>query len=354
MSLLDRYIAKTIIQAIGGSVFFIMGLVTLFSVLSELKNIGYGDYRLLQLFSYIAMRLPSELYHFSPIIVLIGTIIGLGILIRSNEFIVMRALGKTSFQISRTILLSASFLIILFAFIGETIGPKFSFIAVMQRENARNAGHAVVTKSGIWFHVEHEFIHVEQIISKHLLEGVTRYHFDDNKQLKEVYYAEKLILQDKVWQLKQVKKTSFYPNHTQSETAETLPWIVKLNTELFNDIIEPSEMSLKKLLKFSNYLKQNGLQASGYEYAFWQRIFHPLVNLTMVLIALPFVFNIAARQNFGKQLLAGILVGIAFFILDAFLEQICIVYQVPALLSAILPLFLLSIIGLFFMRRIKY
>lgn len=352
MLILDRYIAKAIMQAVGIVMMLIMGVVTLLSMLAELKNLGHGDYRLMQLFAYVIMRLPSELYHFSPMIILLGTIGGLMLLTRSNELVVMRASGFSSYRITQSVVVAAFLMISVIAVIGETVGPKLSLMAVMQKENARNAGHAIVTGSGVWFHVDGDFIHADQVISKEFLLGITRYAFNKQRQLQAVYAADKLILNKAGWQLKNVKQTSFFPDRTSSESIAILPWQVKLNTDLFNDIIEPSEMSLKKLARFSQYLKQNGLQASSYEYAFWQRILQPFVDLMMVLIAIPFAFNASYRNQYGMQMVSGVLLGISFFIADAFLEQVCIVYQLPAWSAALLPLIVLGMIGYYFLRKV--
>lgn len=351
MLLLEKYIVKAMVQAITVVIVLIMGVVVLLSTLTELKNVGNGDYHLLQVMGYVVMRLPSELYHFSPMILLLGTIGGLLVLTRSNELVVMRSAGFSSYRIAWAIMLAASLMIAIMTFLGETAAPRFSLMAVMQKENARQAGHALVTKSGVWFHVDNDFIHADQVISGEFLEGVTRYEFNAQRQLRAVYSADKLILQDKTWQLRHVKKTLFSPLQTNSESFDSLPWAVKLDTELFNDIIEPSEMSLKKLAQFSHYLKQNGLQASTYEYAFWQRILQPLVNLMMVLIAIPFAFSASSRHQSGMPMMMGVLLGITFFIADAFLEQVCIVYQLPAWCAALLPLLILSAIGYVCMRK---
>jgi lipopolysaccharide export system permease protein len=342
MGILNQYIAKYLLQAIIIVLILLTSIAGLFLLLNELKNLGNGDYRLLQVFTYVFMRLPGELYHFSPMIVLLGAMGGVSMLVRHNELVVMRASGMSTYQIVRMIILVSLCVILTISVVGEMISPRLSMLAVMQKENARSGGRAVVTRSGVWFHVNNDFIHVDQVISRDLLSGVTRYEFDANQHLKAVYAADKLIHQAGGWYLQTIRRTIFLPDQTKSDVSSKLAWDLKLNTELFNDMIEPQDMSLQKIVRVIRYLHQNGLQASEYEYAFWQRLSQPIVSLLMVLIGVSLVFRTFQRHQYGKMMLIGILLGVVFFLLNAFLQQLCIVYQLPALGAVLLPLLILS------------
>lgn len=111
-------------------------------------------------------------------------------------------------------------------------------------------------------------------------------------------------------------------------------------------------MSLPRLVKFANYLEQNGLRASEYRYEFWQRVFQPLASLMMIFLAIPFVLGTLRATTLGLRMVIGMLVGFAFFISNALLGEICIVYQVPAILAAFLPLIVFAIIGVILSNRL--
>lgn len=353
IKILERYIMKTIIVATGLAALIIIGVLTLTKLLTELKNIGEGDYSLTQAFFYVLLRLPSDVYQFSPMLILLGSIVGLSILSSHKELAVMRASGFSVRRIIYCVLAAALILILGFTFIGEWVGPNLSYKAVMRKENAQNAGEAVITAAGVWFHVDDNFIHVQRVVNRQLLEGVTRYQFDDNHRLKYAYYAKNLSLQANQWQMTDVVKTSFYNERTKSESFTQVPWDLKFNTNLLNvGLVEPSEMSLPKLAKLANYLHQNGLQASEYEFDFWKRIFQPLASLIMILLAIPFVLGTLSAPTLGWRILVGILMGFAFFILNAMLSELCIVYQLPAFLAALLPLVVFAIFGFILSNRL--
>ncbi len=353
IKILQRYIIKTTILATCLSAFIMTGVLFLMTLISELKHMGEGDYSFNQALIYVLLRLPNELYQFSPLFILLGSIIGLSILSSHRELAVMRASGFAVRQIIMSVLSAALLLVLMISIAAEWVGPRLSYKAEVRRENARNAGISVVTAAGVWFHIDDNFIHVQQVVGRQLLEGVTRYQFNNKHQLQAAYYAKTLSFQDNQWIMKDVVKTSFYPERTKSQSFPQTPLNLKLNQNLFNGgLVNPNEMSLPKLSKYIHYLEQNGLQSSEYEYDFWQRLFQPLASLVMIFLAIPFVLSTLSAATLGWRIVIGIMTGFAFFILNALLGQLCVVYQLPTPLAALLPPFLFAIIGVLLSNRL--
>jgi lipopolysaccharide export system permease protein len=343
--------AKTIAIATGLSTLIIFGVLFLMLLLGELKNIGEGDYGLRQAFEYVLLRLPNELYQFSPMLILLGSIIGLSILSSHRELAVMRASGFSIRRMIINTLFAAFLLIITMALIGEGLGPRLSAKAEIRKENAQNAGQSVVTASGVWFHLDDNFIHVQHVVGRQLLEGVTRYQFNKEHQLQAAYYAKQLIYKNKQWKMKEGTETTFYHERTKSKVFNEANWNLKFNPNLFK-VMDPHEMPLWKLAPFAHYLEQNGLQASEYWFDFWQRLFQPLAALVMVFLAIPFVLSTFSTAAMGWRIMVGMMAGFVFFLLNALLGQLCIVYQVPTLLAAAFPPLLFALLGIALTRTV--
>ncbi len=353
MTILQRYIGKSIAVGTLMSTLIIVGILVLMSLLGELKNIGEGDYSIAMALIYVLMRLPNELYQFSPMLVLLGSIIGLSILTANKEIAVMRVSGFSINGIMISVLGSALMIVLVVSLLGEWFGPKLSYNAEIRKENAQNAGQAVITASGVWYHVDNNFIHINRVVGRQQLEGVTRYEFDNDHRLLASYYAKKLTQDDKQWMMRDVVETTFLHDRTKSRTIAELPLNIQLNANLFNiGLVEASEMSLHKLVKFIRYLQENGLQAAEYKFQFWQRVFQPLASLIMVFLALPFMLGALKSTPLSIRLLAGIVAGFVFFIFNALLGEVSIVYQVPPFFAALLPLLLFAAVGLILVRRI--
>lgn len=346
IKILERYIAKTIIFATGIAALILISILFLLSLMGEAKSIGEGDYGFGQTVLYVLLRLPNDLYHFSPLFILLGSIIGLSMLASYRELAVMRSSGFSIRKIIGSVLSAALLLILLISLVGEYIGPGLSYKAFIHKENAKNAGQAVVTAAGTWIHIDNNFIHVQRMMGRERLYGVTRYQFDDQHHLQVAYYAKVLVFEDKRWLMKDGVKTTFYNERTKSQSFAEAPWDLKLNPNLLNiGLVDANEMSLSKLAKFSRYLEQNGLQASEYKFNFWQRIFQPIASIVMIFLAIPFVLGALSHSTMGWRIVIGILAGFAFFILNAMLGQLCVVYQIPPLFAALLPPLLFAIFG---------
>ena len=347
IKILERYIAKSLLLASGMATLIITGVLLLLTFLSELRSIGEGEYGFIQATIYVFLRMPAKIYQFSPLLVLLGSIIGLSILSSHRELAVMRTSGFSMRRIIFSLLSAAFLLISVIGLVGELVAPHLSYSAELHKENAKSAGQAMITSTGVWLHVDNNFIHVQQVVGRAMLKDVTRYQFDGEHRLLAAYFVKKLTFDDHHWWMNDFVKTSFYAEGVKSHAFARAPWNLTLNPNFLNmSLVDPNEMSLPKLTKYANYLEQNGLRASEYRYEFWSRLFQPIVSLMMIFLAVPFVLGTLSASPLGWRIVVGIMVGFSFFIINAFLGQLCIVYQVPPLLAALLPCLLFGVVGL--------
>ncbi len=353
MKILGRYIAKIVVQATLMAALIIISISFILSLMAEAKSIGSGEYGFTQSIFYVLMRMPGEVYHFSPLLLLLGSIIGLSMLSTHRELAVMRTSGYSIRQIITSVLLAAFMMIVIISLMGEWLAPALNHKAVIQKENAQHGSEAVATASGTWLHIDNNFIHLQNAVNRHHVNGVTRYQFDNERKLEAVYYAQSMVLEDNQWMLKNVVKTSFYPMRTKSQFMAELPWDLKFNARFLNaSVLEPNELSLPALVRFARNLEKNGLQSSEYRFNFWQRIFQPIASLVMIFLAIPFVLGALSQASMGLRIVLGILAGFTFFILNELLGQMSIVYQLSPFFAALLPIVVFVFVGMFLSRRL--
>lgn len=104
MNLLDRYIGMAIA---GSTLIVLLALLALFSFgsfVAELDVVGKGDYTLVHAAQYVLLTLPRLAYQLFPVIALLGSVIGLGILASNNELVVMRAAGISVMRIALSVM----------------------------------------------------------------------------------------------------------------------------------------------------------------------------------------------------------------------------------------------------------
>jgi lipopolysaccharide export system permease protein len=209
-----------------------------------------------------------------------------------------------------------------------------------------NSGQALVTRQGTWVRSGDNFMRIDSISDSGELQGVTRYEFDTDRKLKIASYAETGSYQNGEWLFKNIVQTTFADEKTTSEVFLQQQWELVLNPRLIGMAhADPDQQSLPKLYSYIKHRKQSGLNAESYEIIFWQRVFAPLATLIMILLAVPFVFGPLRSATMGLRMLVGIMVGFGFHVLNQFVGPMSVVYQVPPMLAAILPILIFMGIG---------
>ncbi|MBV8801557.1 MAG: LPS export ABC transporter permease LptG [Gammaproteobacteria bacterium] len=354
MKIIQRYIAKNVM--ISTLLVFLVVCVLSFviNLLGELRDIGVGDYGFLQAVLHVLFLLPHTVYQLFPMLILLGGILGLGALASSHELIVMRASGLSVKSIAMAVFIAALCLIFLASLVGELVAPRANFLADQRKSNAETNGQAVVTTSGVWIHEGNNFLHIEQVLGRDRLEGVTRYEFDSRHQLLASYYAKSANFVNHQWILHDLVKTEIEKDKTVSREFSIATWHLTLTPNYLTvGLVEPEAMTLRKLAEYSLYLRHNNLQASSFQIEFWKRIFQPLTTLVMILLAIPFVFTAPRSMSQGKRILLAIFIGFGFYIVNAFVGEFSIVFQFPPLVAGVIPILVFAGIGGGLMWRVK-
>ncbi len=334
----QRYVIRHILAAIGIVVLLLIGLQVFILFTQELHSIGKGDYDLWQAFIVVLLQLPAQIYLFFPIACLLGSLLGLGSLATHCELTVMRAAGISIAQIAITVVKAALVLIVCIALLGEFVAPQASHLATVRRAIAKSNHQAITTKKGIWLREGRDFIHIQQVLGDHQLQGITRYRFDSQQRLIAVNHAATAQFANHAWQVKRIKTTYFYPDHTQVKKDDTAIWKLKLNPNLFaiTDVL-PADMSARALRTYVAAEHANGAAAKFYELAFWQRLLQPLVTCLMMLLALPFIFGPLRSVPMGTRFLVGTFVGFGFYMANRIIAPMSIVIHLSPLWAALLP-----------------
>ncbi len=354
MTIIQRYIGKTILASIGLVVLVLIGLQLFILFVSEIGSIGRGDYGVLQAFIYILLQVPYQVYLFFPVACVLGCLIGLGVLASHSELIVIRAAGGSIWQIIVAVLKAAFILIAIITVLSETLIPAAMHYAAHRKAIEVSGGQALETARGVWLRDKNNYIHIEKVLPGGHLSGVTEYQFNHSNQLTAATYAQRADYENQQWLLSDVKSSQISAQRITANSVKQLPWPVLISPRLLAVVnIEPDEMNIIALQRYINERKVNRLQAGMYELSFWQRIFQPLASCVMIFLAMPFIFGPLRSSTMGSRILAGATVGFGFHILNEFFAPMSIVYQLPPLLAAAMPTLLFAVIAVLLMRRVR-
>ena len=353
MTIINKYIGKTLANVIALVILVLAGLEAFIEFSREFTDMGTGYYGLSQVLTYVPMILPADIYQLFPMAGLLGSIIGLGILASNSELIVMRTSGISIPRITWSVVKVAFLIICCMVFIGEVISPQLQHIATANKTTALSQGQTFLTRQGIWIRYKNNFIHINKIHDGHA-DLITRYTFDDSNRLQLVSTAASGDYQNDKWIFNHVKQTEFFDNHTKSSQFNTQEWGINFSPQILGlTTIDTDQKSLLELHDYIKYRKQSGLDPSHYKFIFWQRIFQPLASLVMIILAIPFVFGPLRTATMGLRMLAGVITGFGFHIFNQFLGPLSIVYQVPPIIAALAPSLFFAALGGFWLMRLR-
>lgn len=354
MDILDRYIGRAVITGVVGTAFVMLTLDTLISFAGETGDIGRAKYSVWYAIGYVLLSLPQELYILFPMVVLLGTMYGLGMLASHSELIAMRAAGMSTARITYAVLKIGVILAAIAIFIGEVIAPPAVQYAKLKRVNAMEEKISLNTDYGLWARDGNTYIHVRRVEGDGHLVGVSLYLFDQEQILQSTITAAGAVYKDDHWELQRVTTETISEKGITRKTSKSMQWQSLLNPEVVNVVsIKPENLSVWKLRGYIDYLIDNQLDASRYKLTFWTKIVAPLTIAAMIVLAVPFVFGSLRDAGTGKRIIIGFMLGLGFYLFNTLSGQIGLVYNLPPILAAILPTLVVLGIGVFLLYRTR-
>ena len=292
MNCLRRYIISQVIRSIAVVLLMLVTLSFFIQLVAELSDIGSQHYGALAALLFVLMHVPQSVYQFFPIAGLLGSLVGLGQLAAKSELVAMQAAGVSVRQITWAVCQAALYLLVLMLICGEVLAPWLDTQA--QVFKARELRKALDTQTGgAWLRQGDYYIHYAQHLSDTQVADVLV--FDLNKMgalIDSLSAKDAVKINDHEWQLRSVKKTIFLPDRIQVSQVDKMSIALHLEPQTLGlSLRDDSHLSFPALLNKMAYNRSIGLSVVELSYAFWQRLFAPLVGLIMICLGVPFVFG---------------------------------------------------------------
>ena len=350
MALIRRYLVTEIFTATVFVFAVLISLFALFDLIRELKDFGQGGYRLPQIISYVLLSVPGHIYELFPIAVLIGAIFALAQLAANSEYTVIRVSGISMVRFAGMLVQIGIVFAVANFLVGELIAPESEQAAQRLRVRATTGVVASEFRSGLWVREATSFVNVRRPKSDLTLAGVRIYKFDDKHRLRSISHANLGTYQnDERWLLEDVAQTLFEGGRTRVQHLDKMYWTSVLTPSLLTVLlVDPQQRSARDLYYYVEHLRENRQQTARFEIALWTKFTYPLAAIVMLVLALPFAHIQRRRGGLGSKIFAGIMLGLAFHLVNRLVAYVGSIYEWPAAVSALLPsaLFLLLALGI--------
>lgn len=354
MSILDRYIARTVLISAVLTLLVVLSLEVVFDFLAETEDVGRGGYTTVDALLYTLLSAPHRAYQTFPFATLIGALLGLGAMAQRHELVVIRAAGVSVAGVARSVVLGGVVLAVMAFCLGEFVAPAAQRAAERIKAEAVSGQVAKEEDTGFWARDGQRFIEVNRAPSADRLEGLRVYRLGEGGGVDYILEAPAADFRDGEWHLTGAEITRLTDDGVEIESRGPAVWDTGLRPDVLDVVVvEPSRLPIFDLATYIDYLERNDLESDQYRLAFWVKVATPIAVVTMLVLTVPLVFGSLREKGAGRQLFLGIIIGMAFYFTNRVLNYVGLVYGLPVALSALGPPLLFLAAGAWGIRRVR-
>jgi lipopolysaccharide export system permease protein len=355
MRILDIYIGKILLRHILVTVVVLLGLFVFIVFIEELSKIDKGNYGILKIIQYTVLGIPKILYEVFPMAALIGSILGLSVLARDSELIVMRAAGVSIMRITGSVLKVGVILALVAMVMGEIISPYTETKAQRIRAESMQTNIGSKEETGLWMRDDNTYVNIGEVLPNLNLLRIKIFEFDNKNFLRFLSTAEEGEYQERNqrWVLKGLKRTMIDDTSSAADKVTAAYWSTVVSPEMLRVfMIQPEQLSVWQLTRYIKHLKSNKQDTINFELAYWAKIVTPFATAVMLILSVPFVFKEARSGTMGRSLFSGIMIGLGFWIMNKAFTYFVPLFNIPPFIGAFLPTLLVCLLSIYMIRRI--
>jgi lipopolysaccharide export system permease protein len=353
VKLLDRHLASHVLGMSAIVALVLVALFTFISFVAEIDEVDDGGFGVVQLVTYTFMTMPAGLYTLLPIIAMLGTLAGLGILAGQGELTAIRAAGVSTLRIGGATLIAGAALAILCLALGDWLVPLGQRQAEQYRTTARQGTDAGVALRPIWLRDGEHLLHIRRLLAEDHIADIEIYSFSAPGRLGALRQVDEARFDGRRWQMRQVQETRFEPDRIVESRQAELEWSGQLSPEVLRlFVLQANSLSIRGLFDLVRYMDRNGLDSTEYRLSLWRKLVAPFTVMAMMLFAVPFVFGSLRSAGMGQRLLVGVMIGVAFYVVNEVCASLGQLYGWPAFLAAALPTLALGVVGTLRLRSL--
>ena len=343
----DRNISYQILLSIILVMFAVSGIDFLFLVLNELSDISI-TYNLKELISYSIMSMPYRLFDLTAYFCLIGVVVGLGILSDNGELIGARILGKSIISIALSSFKPILLIMLLGLLACEFIIPNLSQLA---EENRLFKKEGENSTTRYWMQGDIGFISFISVPKKNKVRGLSVYELNSESKVTKIIQSKEAVLNSDDLELVDPTVTIIDRRSNIKTYDFNNLSIPGLNSD-FSFLLSPKYLSLTDLYKqidsSSSSYRKNLLSLE-----FWRKILQPFITLSLVLLALGFLFGPMRDQKSGQRIVIAIGVAFSVDLIQKLLGSISIVSNIPSVVAVLTPILLITLLAFLLLKKVN-
>jgi LPS export ABC transporter permease LptG len=315
--ILDRYLLRELVVFMGIGLAVAAALFVVIDLLQTLDRYIRIKPPLIYVLEHFVYRVPAALHDGLPVVMLVATIFLFLALARAHELTAMKAAGMSLYRVAAPVLLAATAVAVAAGLFQELLLPRLNELGdEVDRVKIRGQlPRHLQSRERLWLRTaDSRFYRIELLHpGTSDLYGVTVLEVDQGSfRLQSRLDARRAHWTPEGWELTDGAFREFGPQGEVSTIPFALTAIdLREEIEDFTKIHKPiGAMSYRELRDYITRLEATGFQVKKYLVELYSKIAFPLVNLIMVLVAIPFSLQ-APRGGrlFGVALAIAIMAG---------------------------------------------
>jgi len=354
---LSRYIGKHFILSILIALLGLIAITSLIDVVEMIRRAsGRDGVPFHIILSLTFLKMPSFAIKLMPYAVLIGSMMALTRLTRTQELVIARSAGISVWQF----LAPALIVVFLLGIFMTTIFNPFASALMMRNEQieakyiSNNANLLAVSSSGLWLrqmengkaggNISEHIIYSAKLLQNDMsFAKVIIFAFDNNKKFVERLDAQRAVLNDKSLHLTEVVRS--VPGQPAEMIAEfDLPTTLTME-HIQDSFASPETISFWHLPGFISILEAAGFSALKHKLYWHTLLANPFLMMGTVLIAAVFSLRSPRRGRIGILIVAGVVTGFLMHFFTDIIFAFGAAGTIPVILAAWTPALVANMIG---------
>ena len=348
--------------------YFVMLLVSfvamthVFTFFELLSDIIKNRTPLERILSYHMFLTPRLIYDLTPIAVLTSVLVVFGVLAKHNEITAFKASGVSQYRLAAPVLIASMFLSAgAFAFEHYWVPEADRRQNAIRAEIKGKPAQTFLRPDRKWIRLGDRIYYYKYFDQDALsMLGVSVYEIDPATfRLKRHISAERARWEPglKSWVFQNGWSREMRGNGAPrfddfTGGIRSYPEVDEAPSLFVKEVKQSYQMNYHELEAYIAELERSGFDTVPLQVQFYKKFSVPLFAFIMALVAIPFAFLAGNRGAMAGVGLA-LAVAIAYWGVDRFSEQVGNLGQLPATAAAWSPDALFSLVGLYFMARMR-
>jgi len=206
--------------------------------------------------------------------------------------------------------------------------------------------------AGLWLRDGASFVNIGEVLPDLTLVRLSIYDVAADFTLARHVQARCAQYADGVWRLEDVRSSRFEDGRALPESAPAADWRSRLTPEVVAVFTtRPEALSIAQLRAYIAHLRANNQDVARYVLVFWQKVLMPLATALMIFLAAPLVFQPTRSGGLAQRVFLGVVLGLLFVVVNRSLGYLALIYGVPPLAAALVPLALFFALAVALVRR---